>query len=162
MLVRLLCSLIDKKSKNHGQNIAIRNEANPNDDVFGEEHPQTLKRPIAYTLISFWGYLEVFMLAVVFLVKTKDFPNNFLHGFCTYSFCDRAISIAIVYKIASSIFLIIGCETVMDGRKAFFSINNENVRLQEITLFMMPWFIINVSGIFPLWTVVVSSFYSCM
>lgn len=115
MLVRLFFGLMGRKSRNLGPNFAVRTEADPNDDVLVEENSPTLERPIAYTLISFWGFLEVFVLAVVFLTKTKDFPNNFLYGFCdneNSSFCDRGISKSIIYKIFSSLFLIIGCETV--------------------------------------------------
>ncbi|XP_031634443.1 uncharacterized protein LOC116347844 [Contarinia nasturtii] len=114
--------------------------AESQEQLCGDDYDtDTSKRPITYTLIQIWGFFETLILVVLLITKTKDIGDNFLDGFCSHSFCDRIVFKAIVLKIVSSILLTLGS-------------------IHEITVLMLPWFVINVFGIYPLWEVVLSSY----
>lgn len=76
-------------------------------------------RPIAYHLLCIWGIFEVFLLSIVFIMKTKDFGENFLHGLCAHDSCDRFVFKALIYKIVCAILLTVGSKTV--SFRFFFS-----------------------------------------
>lgn len=133
-----------------------------------EEIPQP-----AYFLISIWAYFELFLLVIVLFIKKEDeYPENILYGYCSHDRCNGMIQKALAYKVASCIFLIIGTTQVGNStssstslkrkleRKYFVIVKKKN-HSQEITVFIIPWMVLNVFGIFPLWSVIVSAFCTC-
>lgn len=72
----------------------------------------TPERPVAYVLMCIWGCLETLTLAVLMVERTRDWPENFLHGFCFNAFCDGFVFKAIVHRFVYSILMVIGAMNV--------------------------------------------------
>lgn len=103
MFLEVLCWIINERKKSK-QNDHRSDDANASE------------RSITYILIGSWGFLETIILAVVMITKTGDFGENFFHGLCSHSSCNRIVFNAIVYKIVCSNLLVIGSITVSEFR----------------------------------------------
>lgn len=75
-----------------------------------EQNLDTVKRPIAYTWISIWGYFEAFVLIAVITMKTTDYPLNVFPDLIKK--CDGVIDRLLALKLFSSVLLIVGCKSV--------------------------------------------------
>lgn len=83
-------------------------------DGRGFREEMTTKRPLIYFFIGFWAYFEIVVLAIVLVTKKHHHDNydNFLHGFCTDCDCQDIIFKAIIWKVATTLLLIIGSKSV--------------------------------------------------
>ncbi|XP_055301716.1 uncharacterized protein LOC129568165 [Sitodiplosis mosellana] len=110
------------------------------DEIDGKIESIDSKTPFIYRFIEYWAFLECLgWIVILFAKREVDFPENFLYGICDED-CEGAISKAIIIKLVVTVLLVIGCKI-------------------KFTIFMLPWFLVNVSGIFAAWEVAVSAFW---
>lgn len=100
-------------------------ECQPDDGEIenGEEGEEEIsRRSPVYLLFSIWAYFELSLLTIVLFTKEDDgFPNEIWHDYCTHKHkCIGFVEMALAYKVASCIFLIIGSMKVgfIDGKDA--------------------------------------------
>lgn len=80
----------------------------------GNDDSNKIKRPLAYSLISIWGYFESILFIIVLLAKeyqqssNKSVNKSFMDGYCY----KKDNSDAIICKILTSALLFIGGKTV--------------------------------------------------
>lgn len=87
-------------------------DGSSSDDDY-EQYAMKIERPLFFRAISWWAYLELFIVAYTLLTKRQeDFPENFLHGFCYNNSCSRIVTRALCYKILSSVLLAFGAKLV--------------------------------------------------
>lgn len=67
-------------------------------------------QPYFYRIILLWGVLELLILSFVLIESSgrREYPNNFLNGFCGEDLCDGIILKANSYKILAAVLLVVG------------------------------------------------------
>lgn len=76
-----------------------------------------IKRPIVYVLLTIWAYSEALLMLILLIVRRKNYPENFLHGFCANQYCKNTIRNGICLRLATSILMVIGGHTVSRQRR---------------------------------------------
>ncbi|XP_031634444.1 uncharacterized protein LOC116347845 [Contarinia nasturtii] len=139
-------SLHAKNRRNAKELHLMESQSKLCDEIDGNK-PDLIRRKhsLIHRIIIAWAYFEVLSLAIILLCKKQsadEFQDNFLNGFCIHGECENnpIVTKIIVYKLFTAFVLIIGSKT-------------------KINLLMLPWFFVNVLGIFPFWEIVCSAFY---
>ncbi|KAJ6638034.1 hypothetical protein Bhyg_10767 [Pseudolycoriella hygida] len=144
-----------KLGKKKSNNIPLKvreNDIESNDAVdkvdgaTGDEELEEIyeKLPIISVLIYMWGLIEILSLIIVLICKREyeeTFAENFLSDLCEgrREMCRSVVKRIIYYKILCSLLLIIGAK-------------------YRMSLLTLPWFVVNVLGIFPYLLVSISAF----
>lgn len=122
MLESLIFSYIFKRTRNIKKRLngAKRSE----DDVDGTDDTET-KRSAINKVLLVWGIVESFSLILVLLRMftrgpQRGYPENFMNGLCkSAQKCDTLVIRIILYKLLSSIALIIGAVYVRHHLNVF-------------------------------------------
>ncbi|XP_055301717.1 uncharacterized protein LOC129568166 [Sitodiplosis mosellana] len=98
---------------------------------------------IAFWIVCVWTIIEVVLCIVVLCSykENKSHAENFLNGLCETEKCGHFIRNALIGRIITSVLLLVG-------------------NLLGCTWLMVPWFLVNAMGIFPLLPTIVSSYHT--
>ncbi|XP_031634601.1 uncharacterized protein LOC116347930 isoform X1 [Contarinia nasturtii] len=95
---------------------------------------------IGFYLVFVWTIIEITLCIIVLCTREHNYTDNFLNGLCKVEGCGNFIQKALIGRLLTLISLLFG-------------------NLTGCHVLMVPWFLVNAIGVFPLLPLIVSSYY---